>query len=215
MLSVVIPTAHEPENSFLQATLKTLSKLNNVEVICVDKSEAVSRAERLNIGFERACGSMILFHHPRSTIEEEGLKHLISRSEEKIWGAFTHKFDQKHWLLKFTSWYSNKIRGLGRSIFYLDHCIFFHRSLRQSPLPAIEIFEDTVLSAQLRQLQPPILLPFISTTSAIRFTKNGLWKQAVMNQILKIAFTLNIPDQILSKIYEKNLNLNNQTNKPS
>ncbi len=211
MLSIVIPTANEPENTFLAATLKNLSTLKNVEVICIEKSEAVSRAERLNLGFERAKGSMILFHHPRSVVEVEGIEYLIKHSQEKIWGAFTHQFDQRHPLLKFTSWYSNQVRGRGRKIFYLDHCIFFHRSLRQQALPSIEIFEDTVLSNQLSKLQAPLLLPYKSTTSAIRFVKNGFLKQSVMNQILKAAYLLKFSDRIMNKIYEKNLNLNNQS----
>ncbi len=208
MLSVIIPTAYESETVLFQQAVDSLSKLKNVELICIDKSEAKTRAERLNLGFERAKGSMILFHHPRSFVDPKGIEYLVDHSDKVIWGAFTHQFDQRHFLLKFTSWYSNKIRGQGRSIFYLDHCIFFHRSLRKSPLPPVEIFEDTVLSTQLRNQQAPLLLPFKSTTSALRFTKNGIWRQAILNQIMKIGFYINASPQKMNKIYERGLNLN-------
>ena len=208
MLSVIIPTSYESETVLFQQAVDSLSKFKNIELICINKSEAKTRAERLNLGFDRAKGSMILFYHPRSFVDPKGIEYLIDHCDKIIWGAFTHQFDQTHFLLKFTSWYSNKIRGQGRSIFYLDHCIFFHRTLRKNPLPPVEIFEDTVLSAQLRHQQAPILLPFKSTTSALRFSKNGIWRQAVLNQIMKIGFYLNASPQKMNKIYERGLNLN-------
>ncbi len=208
MLSVIIPTNSESETIQFQLAVTSLSKNKNVELICIDKSEAKTRAERLNLGFERAQGSMILFHHPRSFVDPQGIDYLIEHCDKVIWGAFTHRFDEAHFLLKFTSWYSNNIRGQGRGIFYLDHCIFFHRSLKKIPLPPVEIFEDTVLSAQLRDQQAPILLPFRSTTSALRFTKNGVWRQAMLNQIMKIGFYLKASPEQMNKIYERGLNLN-------
>ena len=209
-LSVIIPAAGEIENHFFTETLAMLSKFQNVEVICIELVAAKTRAERLNLGFAKAQGHMILFYHPRSYLDPKGIQFLLEKSDEICWGAFTHAFDFSHPLLKFTSWYSNKIRGKLAGIFYLDHCIFFHRSLWKKNLPEIEIFEDTVLSQNLRNQSKPILLPFLSTTSAIRFTKNGLWKQAIMNQILKIGFHLHIPHSVMNKIYEKGLNLNSE-----
>lgn len=211
MLSVIIPTAHEAETDFFKNSVSSLSKFKNIEVICIDKSEAITRAERLNLGFEKSKGSMILFYHPRSFVDPKGIQYLIDHCDRIMWGAFTHQFDHNHPLLKFTSWYSNKVRGKLGGIFYLDHCIFFHRSLWKKTIPAVEIFEDTLLSRQLKELQRPILLPFASTTSALRFTKNGFWRQAVLNQIMKIGFHLNISHQTMNKIYENGLNLNSSS----
>ena len=104
MLSIVIPADSDQSTQFAKSRLH-FQTLEDVEVIYVPKAQAKSRAERLNIGFHKARGSMILFYHPRSLIEPEGLRHLQQRANQKIWGGFTHSFDQKHWLLKFTSWY--------------------------------------------------------------------------------------------------------------
>lgn len=210
MLSVVIPTNNETENSFFIRTLESLSQFKEIEVICVDKSEASTRAERLNIGFQRATGSMILFHHPRSFLAPAGIQFLIENKDKKFWGGFTHKFDVSHPLLKFTSWYSNRIRGRSQGVVYLDHCIFFHRSLWTSPIPTIEIFEDTLLSQIFNRQLPIIILPFVSETSAIRFTKNGMWLQSFMNQILKIGFHLGVSHDKMNRIYERGLNLNSK-----
>ena len=213
MLSVVIPANDVETNIFLSKTVQALQSMQNVEVICIGQNEAHSRAERLNIGFRRASGKIILFNHPRSFVDPKGIEHLIeislSSTETYIWGGFTHQFDKSHWLLKFTSWYSNKIRGRFSGVLYLDHCIFFHRDLWKKDLPAVEIFEDTLLSYQLLEHSHPKILPYISQTSAIRFSKNGVWRQSLMNQVLKIGFFLKVPHAIMNRIYEKGLGLNN------
>lgn len=212
MLSVIIPTDRQTQCSVLEATLASLSKMKNLEVICIDKAVAHSRAERLNLGFHQAQGQIILFHHPRSFIEPHGIQDLIDRSLDPnlkvFWGGFTHKFDMDHPLLKFTSWYSNRIRGNKNGVLYLDHCIFFDRRLWKKDLPTVDIFEDTLLSYEFRKSAMPMILPYLSTTSAIRFHKNGIWKQAFLNQVLKAAFHLKVPHTWIYKLYEKQLGLN-------
>lgn len=188
--------------------------MEGVEVICVAKSEAPSRAERLNIGYHRAQGEIILFHHPRSFVDPNGIRILVEISQrpnrELQWGGFTHKFDMHHGLLKFTSWYSNRVRARLRGILYLDHCIFFDRRLWQGDLPNVDIFEDTLLSYIFRKVTMPTVLPFASTTSSIRFQRNGFYFQAALNQLLKLAFYARVPHRQLSRIYEGNLELNSK-----
>ncbi|MDX1958534.1 MAG: hypothetical protein SFU98_08175 [Leptospiraceae bacterium] len=213
MLSIIIPTDSNEPNSYFHKTLESFSLKDDLEIIFISKSEANTRAERLNLGFHCAKGKIILFHHPRSFIEKEGINYLIelskTQNKENIWGGFTHKFDQDHYLLRFTSWYSNTIRARLKGILYLDHCIFFDRSLWKRDLPNIEIFEDTILSNYLRETCTPIILPYISETSSIRFQKNGIWKQSILNQILKIGYYTKFNPSIMNRIYEKNLGLNN------
>ena len=120
MLSVVIPTANETETLFFQKSLENLKCFQDIELILIDRSEAQTRAERLNLGFHRCSGSMILFYHPRSYLDSEGIQHLLDRQDKICWGAFTHRFDVAHPLLRFTSWYSNNIRGKIFGIYYLD-----------------------------------------------------------------------------------------------
>lgn len=212
MLSVVIPANDFETNSFLKRTLESLQKFKDLEIVCVDLSEAKSRGERLNIGFHRTAGTVILFHHPRSFVDPKGIKHLIdlsnTRDRQKMWGGFTHTFDKSHALLRFTSWYSNSVRGKRKGILYLDHCIYFDRELWQDDIPHVEIFEDTLLSYHLLRYSKPIVLPYMSQTSAIRFEKNGVWRQSLMNQVLKLGFFLNVPHEVMNRIYEKGLGLN-------
>ena len=78
MLSIIIPTDIDEPNSLFQKTLQALSASEDLEIIFVSKSEGNTRAERLNIGFQKSKGEIVLFHHPRSFIEGKGIQYLIN-----------------------------------------------------------------------------------------------------------------------------------------
>lgn len=229
MLSIIVPTFNEINNGYIQNIFPLLKNLPDTEVICVDSHskdatqelikhygfkliliDSNSRAARLNKGIESAQGSMILLHHPRSLLSVNGLYELIQQQDELYWGAFTHKFDTDHKLLMFTSWYSNRVRGDLRKIFYLDHCIFGRTEIFQDigPMPEIDIFEDTELCKMLNTVCDPIRLESYSTTSAIRFNKNGIWSQALNNQLLKWKYYFKTDHKKINQDYEKKVALN-------
>lgn len=197
----------------MKESLRIMEGLSDLEIIIVGLNEGQSRAERLNIGFHRAKGQIVLFHHPRSVIDLSGIHFLIQRSLDHqrilFWGGFTHRFDFSHPLLNFTSWYSNKVRAK-RGIVYLDHGVFFDRGLWKRDLPNVDIFEDTLLSNEFRKSCMPKILPFTSMTSAIRFQKNGVFKQAFMNQVMKVGFHLRISHSVMNRLYERGLELNSK-----
>ena len=229
-ISIIFSTFNELGLNFLESSLSTLSKIDFVEVICVDggsrdgtvdliktfnvkliDSKSNSRAERLNIGINSSEGDIVLLHHPRSLIDPLALNYMVENSSKLEWGALSHCFDKSSILLKFTSWYSNNVRGKIREIYYLDHCIFFQKSLLiddKAIVPEVVIFEDTLLSIKLKSRGRSTLLPFRSLTSSIRFIKNGSFKQSLLNQFMKVCFILNVSDERMNKIYEKGLSLN-------
>jgi len=228
--SVIIPTFNEEAHGFLPQILNLFSAYaGDVEVIvsdsgshdntlelaqkfgarlihCSDKS----RAQRINKGVLVASCDLILVNHPRSVLEASAIEYLINNSDLKGWGAFTHSFDTSHPLLRFASWYSNNIRSKLAGIVYLDHCIYF-RKQDYIPIPDVDIFEDTLLSkALIFKIGKPTLKPFLSTTSAVRFVKNGIWKQALLNQYLKLMFLMKGDHSKMNRLYEKNVDLNNK-----
>jgi glycosyltransferase involved in cell wall biosynthesis len=227
MLTIIIPTMNEIAHTVIGQTFVRFAELKNTEIIVVDtnstdgtvelaekynfkiiKTDSMCRAQRLNLGIKQAQGEMILLHHPRSIIDLSGFRFL-QNNPELTWGAFTHRFDQETLGLKLTSFYSNYIRSM-RGIFYLDHCIFVKKSLLEKInfIPKVDIFEDTELSKKLRRITKPVLLDYYSTTSSIRFKKNGFLRQVLLNQVLKLKYYFNINHEVLNKSYEKDLNLN-------
>ncbi|MBM9548017.1 hypothetical protein JWG40_13375 [Leptospira sp. 201903074] len=206
MLSIIIPTDNG-ENSLFQDSLVDFWNHPEIEIILVNTSEALTRAERLNLGFHKSKGDMILFHHPRTKLPKEAINHLIKLScqkeKEMIWGGFQHQFDNKHFLLRSISWYSNVVRVKWRGIVYLDHCIFFDRKLWAEDLRLAYLFEDTELSQKFRKTTFPVLLPYLAITSAHRFEKKGILKQFLLNQLLKLGYFLKLPSSFLFSLYQR------------
>lgn len=234
IVSVILSTHNEMKLSFFEKTLKNLSELEGVELIVVDRksedgtSELASRyvdkmisttqnsrAKRLNMGIEIAAGEIIFLHHPRSLVDVEAIKWLRDHKEQITWGGLTHQFDVSHPLLKFTSWYSNMVRGRIREILYLDHCIFYKRSLldEEVPVPEVDVFEDTLLSLKLKKKAHLNILPYTSLTSAIRFTHRGVFFQALINQLMKVGYFLKLSDKWMNRLYEGSLRLNSKYKK--
>jgi len=215
-IEVICADGHSTDN-----TQSIIKEHSFVKLVTTSQN---TRAARLNAGLLASTHPMVLFNHPRSQLSPEAFEFLKSTHNQTIWGAFTHQFDMNHPLLKFTSWYSNHIRLKKSHIAYLDHCIFCHKSLlfskasqtdnksqsqnNSTVLPMVDIFEDTELSLILRQKTSPILRPEVATTSAIRFQKNGLYRQALLNQALKAAYHLKLSKKLMNQIYEKGLSLN-------
>lgn len=206
MLSIVIPTDNG-ENTLFQKSLQGFENHPKVEIIPISQMEGVSRAERLNIGFHKSKGELVLFHHPRSFLPPEAIYTLIElscKSDREIsWGGFLHQFDKEHFFLRFISWYSNAVRFKCKGIVYLDHCIFFDRRLWKSDLKIQYIFEDTELSLNFRKISWPNLLPYYAITSSHRFEKNGMMKQSLVNQFLKLGYSLKLPSSFLYSFYQR------------
>ena len=229
MLSIIVPTLNEEKTGYLSLILKTYQNVENCEIICVDggsidntlsiiaeagvrliETSISSRAGRLNVGIDEANNEMVLLHHPRSILDIQGIETLKKQAEQLSWGAFTHQFNVKHPLLKFTSWYSNFIRGDRRGVYYLDHCLFAKKELllKVGMLPDIDIFEDTELCLRLNSQEKAVRLPFISETSAIRFQTRGIYSQALTNQYMKWLYYFKRSDSKINQHYEKNIELN-------
>jgi glycosyltransferase involved in cell wall biosynthesis len=180
--------------------------------IQVVRSLAKNRAQRLNEGIAVSTGDIILLHHPATLLPEHISLQLIEQTLQSggNWGAFCHSFDYSHWLLHFTSWYSDNVRVKRKGIVYLDHCPFVNRQVLAEigNVPDLDIFEDTVLSDRLRQFSKPVLAQGKVITSARRFHQRGIYRHAMLNQWLKVCYHFNIDPKFLNRIYEKRYSIN-------
>lgn len=231
-ISIIIPLYNDLQHGYIQKMLRAYCDIPDVEVIIVDGGGAdaaelievvekypvqffslaqSNRAQRLNKGIEEASGEYILLHHPRSLITKEAIIQLRDGLKSFIWGALRHSFDEESVGLQFTSWYSNWGRGRVKGMYYLDHCIFVKKEVLEhiGGVPEVDIFEDTLLSIQLRKKAWPVLLKQYSVTSAIRFRRNGFWRQALLNQWMKVGFWFRLSPEQLNAWYEKGLWFNN------
>ena len=231
MFSVVLPCFNEARHGYLPEILKnlseqagdkqliavvspseddTLSIIQQFPVVNIIESTASNRAQRLNIGIEASRGEFVLLHHPATLLPEKtALIQAASALETAIWGGFTHGFDWEHWLLKFTSWYSTSVRSRS-GILYLDHCLFARRQalIEIGGVPNMDIFEDTALSLALKQLGHPKILPGKIVTSARRFRDRGIYRQAALNQLLKVMYYAKLDPQRLNWLYERKSQIN-------
>lgn len=185
--------------------------------IQVVRSLARNRAQRLNDGIAVSDGEIILLHHPATLLPDRIALQLIAQAMQDQtmksgcdWGAFQHSFDLSHWLLQFTSWYSDNVRVKSKGIVYFDHCPFVNRQFlaKIGNVPDLDIFEDTVLSDRLRQVSSPILVQGKVITSARRFRQRGIYRHAMLNQLLKICYYLRIDPLWLNRLYEQKASIN-------
>ena len=69
-------------------------------------------------------------------------------------------------------------------------------------VPEVDIFEDSLLSYKLAAKTAGRRLSYISRTSAQRFVMNGFFRQALLNQILKLGFYFGVSDRLMDSMYE-------------
>lgn len=234
MISVVLPCVNELRHRYLPKILTNLSQQRgDIEIIAVlspscdgtaelirqypqvqlIETPAKNRAQRLNCGIAASRGSVVLLHHPATLLPSERALELVTlatRNPTVAWGGFHHSFDLDHWLLQFTSWYSNHVRPRWSRILYLDHCPFVKREflLKVGGVPDMDIFEDTALSRQLSALGAPHLLPARVVTSARRFQQRGIYQQALLNQTLKLMYHARLDPHWMNRLYEMRSQIN-------
>lgn len=234
MISVVLPCVNELRHGYLPKIIenlqtqqgdkeliavvspsndKTLALLQAAPQICVIEADAKNRAQRLNIGIQASQGEIVLLHHPATLLPQEIALIQIEKAFQEptvMWSGFHHQFDLEHWLLRYTSWYSSIIRPRWGQILYLDHCVAVRRSLLDAigGVPDMDIFEDTALSQQLRQHGAPLILAGCIVTSARRYRDRGVYRQALMNQTLKLMYHLNLDPRWMNRLYEQQIQIN-------
>ena len=241
MISVVLPCLNEIRHGYLPRILDNLALQPDKKQLIIVMSpsndgtydvitqhpiaaeaklvhtDAANRAQRLTIGIEASQEDIVLLHHPATLLPADALSQIsqVMADDHITWGGFRHSFDMDHWLLRFTSWYSTTQRPRLSRILYLDHCIFARRTalLEIGGVPDMDIFEDTALSNALSQFGPPHMAPGTIVTSARRFRERGIYRHAVLNQILKLMYYAKLDPKKMNRLYEGKSQINVSYNK--
>lgn len=234
MISVVLPCVNELRHGYLPQIIhnlqdqrgekeliavvspsadRTQEVLRSTAQFRVIESTAQNRAQRLNVGIQASRGDIILLHHPATLLPPKTALTQIDKAFQDPnvrWSGFRHQFDLDHWLLRYTSWYSSTVRPRWGRILYLDHCVAARRSLLDDigGVPDMDIFEDTVLSQRLGQQAPPVVLAGTVVTSARRYRDRGVYRQALLNQMLKVMYHLKLNPQWMNRLYEQKAQIN-------
>ncbi|MEL6350853.1 MAG: glycosyltransferase [Cyanobacteria bacterium J06627_28] len=239
MFSVVLPCFNESRHGYLPRILEnllaqagekqiiavvspssddTLAVVRQFPAVDIIETAAINRAQRLTEGIKASKGEWVLLHHPATLLPERiALQQAAATlfAEQAVWGGFIHGFDMDHWLLRFTSWYSTRVRSRPsifspQGILYLDHCIFASREVLMEigGVPDMDIFEDTALSIALNQWGKPAIAPVKVTTSARRFRQRGIYRQALLNQLLKVMYYAHLDPKRLNWLYESKSQIN-------
>jgi rSAM/selenodomain-associated transferase 2 len=197
-LSVVIPTLNEAAT--IGRTLEALPP--DVEVVVVDGGSSDEtcrialeraavlqgprgRARQMNEGARHTKGDVLLFLHADTLVGEpafNGMREALADPLVEA-GAFRLQFDASGWLLRF---YGTCTRLTPPSLCFGDRGLFVRRDAFEGVggFPDLPLFEDVEMVRLLYTRGGFRMLPHHVTTSARRFTNNGVLRQQWRNALL-------------------------------
>jgi rSAM/selenodomain-associated transferase 2 len=216
-LSIIIPVRNDA--GALARTLHHLGRLDHptrIEIIVAasgaeeETHRAVSgraqliwpsgstRAQLMNAGAAQARAPLLLFLHADSVPPVEALE-LIEAAAGKgraVFGAFEHRFAERHWVLRVVS-AINRLRYRMNRTYYGDQGIFVRASTFRAVggFADIELFEDLDLSQRLKRVGAPALARGVVVTSGRRFLARGPLRTVAFCTWLVLLRTLRLDTQ--------------------
>lgn len=142
--------------------------------------------------------------HDDTDLPDDAAAHLTAAFADPEVGmaCFRLRFDHGHWLLRFYSLCSRIESPLTT---FGDQAMVLRRSVYEAVggFPDWPLFEDVDLARRVRRHSRVAKLPTAVTTSAVRFTANGLVRQQLFNGLLLGRFLLGASPERLACVYER------------
>lgn len=188
--------------------LRTAAQQLGVTVVRSGKN----RAQDYNAAARAAHGDILVFihqntrHFPRTLFSD--MKRAL-HDPDTVGGGINIAFDHSSPLLAVVAFLSNYYRMRLRRVPYCDQTIFVRRSVFEKMVGFrnMPVFEDTDFARRLRKKGRLAFLKGPVVTSAHRFLRDGIIRQIVRNQLLKLLYHLGVPPKALKRIYEAPLRL--------
>jgi rSAM/selenodomain-associated transferase 2 len=221
-LSIIIPTLNEAEN--IADTLASTRGGPEVEVIVVDggsrdrtcgiaKSRGAKvitslpgRARQSNCGAANAEGETLLFLHGDTRLPERFEDHVYQTFVQPgtVAGAFKLRIDESLVGIRLIEWVAN-LRSTWFGLPYGDQAIFVGAGLFGSlgGFPEMPIMEDFELIRRLRRLGRIRIVPAPVLTSARRWERIGIWRAAVINYAIPLAYYAGVSPSRLVRWYRR------------
>ncbi len=167
-------------------------------------SARAGRGIQCNAGAQVARGDLLIFLHDDCVLPADAMR-LVNRAfaerQAKI-ACFRLRFDDPHWLLGVYGWvtrYDSLLTSFG------DQGILIRRELFDSlgGFPDWPVFEDVELLRRARRRARVHKLPGHIVTSAVRFRRNGILRQQLLNALLILRYLAGTPPSRLAELYER------------
>jgi len=223
-ISVVVPVLNEAATiPFCLTTARERALPEEIEIIVVDGGSGDStvalaegtadkvlsaprgRASQMNAGARVASAEILLFLHA-DTILPHGYARYVQAAMAQpgvVGGRFDVRLDSDKSLLRLAGAMINLRSRLSR-IATGDQAIFVRREVfaRLGGYPAIPLFEDIVLSKNLKRAGRFACLRDKVTTSARRWEKEGACRTILRMWVLRALFWAGVPAGRLRELYD-------------
>lgn len=220
-LSIIIPTYNEAETltDLIQYLIQNSQLENRQEIIITDggsSDETVKIAESLgvhvfkapkgrsaqmNAGAKLATGEILYFLHADSYPPPQFDQQIIHSIELGVdAGAFHHRFDDGHPVLRFASFAANRLtlHPMGDRSLFVRREIFHQINGYDETLI---IMEDTDITKRLKKACKFRVLKAPIITSSRKFKENGELRLLLIFVVIYLSWEMGVPEPRLLQLY--------------
>lgn len=224
-ISVIIPTFNEEQtlNKTVRHLLRTAHHPSDIEIIVADggsvdrtsdiaKDLPVSyhrctrkgRAAQMNEGAGLASSEILYFLHSDTLTPMQWDKHILSHWEKgHRAGCFQLKFNDRHPVLNFYSWFT---RFQKRAFRYGDQSVFVSQTYFQTSGGYLEdhiVMEDNEFIWRTFQEIGFVIMDEAVITSARRYRENGIIKLQVVFALIYFGYFAGLSQEQLVSLHKK------------
>ncbi|BBM82742.1 TIGR04283 family arsenosugar biosynthesis glycosyltransferase [Candidatus Uabimicrobium amorphum] len=212
-ISVIVPTYNEEQ--CIAGFLNELKKHLFDEIIVVDGgskdhtceiakkytpnvyvSPLKGRAAQMNLGAAHAKHDILLFLHADTYLPHLAKSEILQGIRLKKCGRFRDSFTPANGILNFYAFFTRfQYFSYGDQAFFVNKEYFKQLQGFDEERP----FEDIDFYKRLRKITKPYISPLSVTTSARRFTKVGVIKQALIDLLFIIMVECRLPTTVIHK----------------